>query len=400
MKQTINIPASKSLSNRWLILQYLYPELQIENLSSAQDTKVLKEALDTIRTSTENNVFINIGHAGTAMRFLTALTAGIEDKTFILDGSKRMRQRPIGILVDALRSLGAHISYLDQQNYPPIKISGTKLSAQHIEIPANVSSQYITALLLIAPKLPNGLQLTLQGKRVSTPYIEMSLGILRNLGVGLVSNAHSIKVFPTPQVQNTRIRIESDWSSASYFYGLAAILKKEISISSFYKNSLQGDSELVRIFSKFGIESLFNKDGTLLLRPISGFVKPDFLSFDLLRTPDLAQTLAVTCLAMGIKCRLTGLQTLKIKETDRLVALQNEMQKLGAYIRIDNTGLEIVNPSISTPEVSIDTYDDHRMAMSFAMLQKVYPQIRIKHPEVVVKSFPDFWEKLDYLDER
>lgn len=394
MKQTINIPASKSLSNRWLILEYLYPEFQIENLSSAQDTKVLKEALDTIRTSTENNVSINIGHAGTAMRFLTALTAGIEGKTFILDGSKRMRQRPIGILVDALRNLGAHISYLDQQNYPPIKILGTKLSALHIEIPANVSSQYITALLLIAPKLPNGLQLTLQGKRVSTPYIDMSLGILKSLGVNVVSNAHSIKILPTPQVQNTRIRIESDWSSASYFYGLAAILKKEISISTFYENSLQGDSELVRIFSKFGIESLFNKDGTLLLRPISGFVKPDFLSFDLLSTPDLAQTLAVTCLAMGIKCRLTGLQTLKIKETDRLVALQNEMQKLGTNIQINDAGLEIVNPSISTSNVSIDTYDDHRMAMSFAMLQKVYPQIRIKHPEVVVKSFPDFWEKI------
>ncbi len=393
MNQTIHIPASKSLSNRWLILQYLYPQLQIENLSSAQDTKVLREALDNIRT-TANITSINIGHAGTAMRFLTALIAGIEGKSFILDGSNRMRQRPIGILVDALESLGGKISYLEQQGFPPIKISGTKLNAQHIEIPANVSSQYITALLLIAPKLPNGLHLTLSGNRVSTPYVDMTIAILKSIGVGVVSDTHSIIVSPAPKIKSKRVHIESDWSSASYFYGLSAIFKKEIYISSFYKNSLQGDSELVDIFSKFGIKSLFQENGTLLLRPIPGFVKPDFLSFDLLRTPDLAQTLAVTCLAMGIKCRLTGLQTLKIKETDRLVALQNEMQKLGANIHIDDVGLEIITPSVSTSNVFIDTYDDHRMAMSFALLKKVYPQINIKHPEVVVKSFPDFWEKI------
>jgi 3-phosphoshikimate 1-carboxyvinyltransferase len=394
-QKTIQIPASKSLSNRWLILQYLWPELVLNNLSTAQDTKVLQEALLQINEA-KNPININIGHAGTAMRFLTALLSTIPEKTFILDGSARMRQRPIKILVDALKQLGADISYLNQEGFPPLKISGKKLYQTDVKMPQNVSSQYISALLLIATSLPNGLQIGLEGQAVSKPYVNMTLSILQKIGIDYRQTPHSIQILPAKKINPIEENIEGDWSSASYFYGAAAVLQKPVSISPFHPNSWQGDQKIMGYFEKLGVITKFD-NGYIHLKPQNDFTLPDYLEFDLIETPDLAQTLATTCLALGMVCKLTGLQTLRIKETDRLAALKTEMEKLGASVQITEQSLEITKPIVTNTKVSIDTYDDHRMAMSFAILQLKYPDIQINEPDVVVKSFPDFWTQFKYL---
>ncbi len=386
------IPASKSISNRLLILQYLYPSLKINNLSTAQDTVVLQDALHQI-DSKNGPISINIGHAGTSMRFLTALLSILEGHTFILDGSARMRQRPVKILVDALQKLGADISYLQNEAYPPLKITGKRLAGNEVTISQNVSSQYISALLLIASKLPNGLNLRLKGIQVSKPYVLMTLDILNSLGIPTEQTGDTIKVYPIKDIKEQSVNIEGDWSSASYFFGALAVLRKQpVTLMPFDKNSIQGDRKVADYFQSLGITTDFDKGQKIIIKPDKTFTKPEFLSFDLLGTPDLAQTLAVTCLSLGIKCRLTGLQTLHIKETDRLLALKTEMQKLGASVVITNDSLEIVSPEITQTNVNIDTYEDHRMAMSFAILQKKYPGLVINQPEVVKKSFPGFWE--------
>ena len=397
MKKTVlSIPASKSISNRLLILQYLYPELKIQNLSTAKDTHVLQQALANLQISKDGDtVAINIGHAGTAMRFLTALAAVLPNRQVKLDGSARMRQRPIRILVDTLRNLGADISYLQQEGFPPLSIKGKKISRSQVEINARVSSQYITALLLIAPRLPYGLSLQLVGETVSLPYIEMTLRILQALGIKTRVDETGIHIAPQTHLTRNHFDVEGDWSSASYFYGALALLKnQQLILKNFDENSLQGDRKIVDYFVRLGIETQFLPGHKILLQPVKNYRKPDFISFDLLDTPDIAQTLAVTCLGLGIKCRLTGLRTLRIKETDRLKALQNELQKLGAKVHITGDALEIKDAGIEQTQVEIATYDDHRMAMSFAVLQKNYPDIRIANPEVVVKSFPGFWELL------
>ncbi len=391
----IDIPSSKSLSNRYLILKFLFPNLKLKNLSSAKDTQILEKSLKKL-SSDKTNDKINIGHAGTAMRFLTALLSLQSDKRFILDGSERMRQRPIKILVEALQQLGADITYLKNEGFPPLAISGTKLLKEHITIAQNVSSQYITALLLIAPALPNGLKIHLTGKQVSKPYIQMTIAILKDLGIKVIEKEQVIEVYKTKNITTKTINIEGDWSSASYFYGAAAVLKQKLIIQKFNKQSIQGDRWIMQYFQKLGIESQFIEENKLLLRPIPNFIYPKKLSFDLINTPDLAQTLATTCLALGIKCHLTGLQTLKIKETDRLQALKNEMEKFGATVQISHNELKITTPIISRTNITIDTYEDHRMAMSFAILKLLYPQICINNPGVVEKSFPDFWEKFQF----
>jgi len=397
-KKTIKIPASKSLSNRWLILQYLYPNLSIDNVSTADDTKVLQKALNKLKTATSSPIKINIGHAGTAMRFLTALLATLDGKEFILDGSTRMQQRPIGILVEALRQLGADIQYLKNDDYPPLHIKGKQLNGTSVNISQNVSSQYISALLLIAPKLHNGLKINLKGQQVSKPYVQMTLDILKELNIANEQNDSQIHILPKKNVRSKQISVEGDWSSASYFYGAAAVLQaKNISLSPFDKQSLQGDAKIAEYFKSFGIETSFDESQTIKLSLIKNFKQPDYLEFDLLDTPDLAQTLAVTCLVLGIKCRLTGLQTLRIKETDRLSALKTEMEKLGAEVKITDDSLTLTKPTVTCTNVHIDTFDDHRMAMSFAILQKKYSEIRINHPEVVSKSFPEFWERFSLV---
>ncbi len=391
------IPASKSISNRLLILQYLYPSLKINNLSTAQDSIVLQKALSEINKNSAP-IKINVGHAGTAMRFLTALLSTLDGKQFILDGSNRMRQRPVKILVEALQNLGADISYLENEGYPPLQITGKTFDRNAVKITQNVSSQYISALLLIAPALPNGLTIYLEGKQVSKPYVQMTLGILQNLGIKTEQSAEKIKVFPSKDIEEQTFHIEGDWSSASYFYGATAVLRQQpVYLTPFDKNSIQGDRKVADYFKYFGVTTEFTNRQKIILIPEKNFQKPAILSFDLLETPDLAQTIAVSCLAMGIRCHLTGLQTLRIKETDRLLAMKTEMQKLGAVVEITDDSLEIIAPEISKTNIAIDTYDDHRMAMSFAILQKKYPDLVINQPEVVVKSFPDFWEKFDKI---
>ncbi len=392
MKEIL-IPASKSISNRLLILNYLFPAIRLENLSTAKDTEVLQESLRKINEENSRLVELNIGHAGTAMRFLTALLSSLENREFILDGSERMRNRPIGILVDALRNMGAEIVFLEKEGFPPLRIKGKKWKKSDVVLPGSVSSQYITALLLVAPSLPKGLKIQLDGEIVSKPYIDMTLGLLSQLGIKTSFEKNLITVESVEKIKPKKFTVEGDWSSASYFYGKAAVTKKDLVLKFFTSDSLQGDQKAIEYFSKLGIETHFLKDNKIQLKPIENFVLPDFLHFDLLQTPDLAQTLAVTCAALKVKCKLTGLQTLKIKETDRLEALYNELTKFGIDVFITEDSLEI--KAFDKPmegKIRIETYDDHRMAMSFAILKEKYA-FEIANPEVVVKSFPDFWEK-------
>jgi len=391
----IEIPSSKSISNRLLILQYLFPELEVKNFSNAKDTKLLQAAIEQIKNyNLTSPLSINIGHAGTAMRFLTALLSTIENKEFILDGSDRMRQRPIKILVEALLHLGAEIRYLNKEGYPPLYIKGKKLDKHRLNINANISSQYISALMLIAPKLPNGLEIVLNNEPVSSPYIQMTLDLMAYFGMETFFNNKIIRIKPIQNLKNTRFFVEGDFSSASYFFGLSAVSRKNFELYPFNKNSFQGDIKVIDFFKRLGVRTLFLNENKMIIEPVSNFVFPKKINFDLIENPDLAQTLAVTCLAMKIPCFLTGLQTLKIKETDRLQALKNEIEKFGVPVSIDNNTLSFNDFSnFHTQKISIKTYEDHRMAMSFAIIQKLYPQIKIENPEVVVKSFPDFWDK-------
>jgi len=388
----IVISGSKSESNRLLILQQLFPELQIENLSNSDDTKYLKRALEN-KTDT-----IDIGHAGTAMRFLTAYLAVQENKTVTLTGSTRMQERPIKILVDALLDLGADITYLKKEGYPPLLIKGKKLSENKLSIKGNVSSQYISALLLIAPTLPNGLEIHLDGIITSIPYIEMTLSLLKKIGVKITFKNTKIAVKP---IQNStfitqNLKIEPDWSSASYFYSIAALQPNtHIELVGLLKNSLQGDSVLPEIYKQFGVQTTYTQKGIILTSEKSTLYAK-LLTFNLSNTPDLAQTIAVTCLGLGINCHLTGLHTLKIKETDRLQALKNELEKIGAKVTITDKSLQLKSPSVLHKNKTIQTYEDHRMAMAFAPLSLKIPIYIDKH-EVVSKSYLKFWDDLSKL---
>jgi len=385
---SVIITGSKSESNRLLILQQLFANLSLKNVSNSEDTLVLKKGLNS------NELKIDIGHAGTAMRFLTAYVASLPTKKIVLTGSERMQQRPIKVLVDALISLGADIDYLHKEGYPPLKINGKKLTNKYVKINGNVSSQYITALLLIAPSLENGLTIELIGEITSVPYIKMTLQLLSQIGVMNSWNKNLIRVSPKKEIKTQTIIVESDWSSASYYYSLVALSKDgKLMLSHFKKDSLQGDAVLVAIYKKLGVSTNFKNDGIQLIRN-SKLDLPNSIELDLKNSPDLAQTIAVTCFGLGIKCTLTGLHTLKIKETDRLVALKNELEKLGAQIEITNDSLALKGGATINSNVSINTYKDHRMAMSFAPLAIKAP-ITIEDEKVVSKSYPDFWSDLE-----
>jgi len=387
--QTISISGSKSESNRMLILKELFSNIELKNLSTSKDTEVLQQALAS------NNTEINIGHTGTAMRFLTAFFATKKGKEIILTGSLRMQKRPVKILVNALRDLGAEITYLKKEGFPPLKIKGKILNKDTVSILGNVSSQYITALLLLAPSLKNGLEITLKGKITSKPYIEMTLNLLQKIGVQVDKNNNILKIYPKKNTQNTTISIESDWSSASYFYSFIALSGGDsVSLNKFFKESLQGDSKLVDIYKHFGVTTIFKKD-TIVLKKESDFNPKKHLQFDLNDTPDLAQTVAVTCVGLGVSCTITGLHTLKIKETDRLEALKNELEKLGAQISITEDSIAI-KPQKLKENITVKTYDDHRMAMAFAPLSLKVP-IYIENPSVVAKSYPNFWKDVELL---
>ncbi|PRX57858.1 3-phosphoshikimate 1-carboxyvinyltransferase [Flagellimonas meridianipacifica] len=384
---SIRITGSKSETNRLLLLRALFPNIQIENLSNSDDGRVMQKGLLAIKGE------VDIHHAGTAMRFLTGYFASQEGKEVVLTGSSRMKERPIQVLVDALKELGAEIEYVNKRGCPPLRISGKKLIKNKVALPANVSSQYISALLLIAPSLENGLELELVGKITSVPYIKMTLSLLDELGISTSFEGNKISVHPKKDVETKTMVVESDWSSASYFYSIAAMCRvgSQIKLSAYKKNSLQGDSVLQEIYTQFGVETSFS-DTEVTLNKVSRH-KTDFFEYDLSNAPDLAQTISVTCLGLGIGCHLTGLHTLPIKETDRLAALQTELTKLGAQVDIDAESLTLRSTSVINEGVPIDTYHDHRMAMAFAPLA-LRTNLFVNDAGVVSKSYPDFWEDL------
>jgi len=394
LQSSIQITGSKSETNRLLLLQALYPNVTLENTSNSDDSEVMTKVLQDSQFPTSSFQLHDIHHAGTAMRFLTAYFATQEDREVVLTGSPRMKERPIKILVEALQQLGAEIAYEENQGFPPIRIKGKKLSKSKVSLPADISSQYISALLLIAPKLENGMELALEGKITSIPYIRMTLALLNEIGTETSFIGNIITVKPLMAHNPKRITVESDWSSASYFYSIVALSKigTQIKLSSYKQDSLQGDSALAEIYKNFGVETVFNSDNSITILK-SEISNKQSAVFNLNDSPDIAQTIAVTCFGLGVGCHLTGLHTLKIKETDRLEALKTELDKLGAEIAVTDDTLTLEASSNINPNIVIATYNDHRMAMAFAPLA-LKTDIVINDAEVVSKSYPDFWEDL------
>lgn len=390
IQESITISGSKSESNRLLILQRLFSDLKIENLSDSDDSVHLQHALST------KELLVDIGHAGTAMRFLTAYFSVKKGREVVLTGSERMQNRPIKVLVDALRSLGASIGYEEKEGYPPIRIKGQKITRDKVQINGNVSSQYISALLLIAPSLEKGLEVELMGKITSVPYINMTLSLLHQLNVSATFEGNIIKVLPLHKTAQKIIVVESDWSSASYFYSVMAFSKigSEIKLSAYKKESLQGDSCLAAIYTHFGVTTDF-QENTVVLRKEQAH-NSTLLSLNLKNAPDIAQTISVTCFGLGVACELTGLHTLKIKETDRLEALREELTNLGAAISVTNESLHLEVSSTIHSDIAIKTYNDHRMAMAFAPLAFKAP-IQILDAEVVSKSYQSFWKDMQQV---
>lgn len=391
----IAITGSKSETNRLLLLQALYPGITFSNGSVSDDSIVMQKAISG------NEEVIDIHHAGTAMRFLTAYFAVQPGRVVTITGSSRMKERPIQILVEALRNLGATIEYLEKDGYPPIKIMGQKITGGSVTIKADVSSQYITALMLIAARLENGLTIILEGEITSRPYIEMTLALLNEAGISASMKGNTISILPMEQEINPKeIVVESDWSSASYFYSVIALAGKgsEVSLSAFKKNSLQGDNALVEIYSHLGVETVFANNTVTLKNSGTRYIEELNLKLD--NTPDIAQTVAVTCFGIGIACNLTGLHTLKIKETDRLEALKTELEKLGATISVNHDSLHLEAHNLFSEKqksinknVLIETYNDHRMAMAFATLGIKFP-VTVADAGVVSKSYPGFWKDM------
>ena len=383
----IQITGSKSESNRLLILQKLFGNIEIKNISNSQDTKLLQTALNSDEKT------MDIHHAGTAMRFLTSFFAVQEGVEKILTGSERMKQRPIKPLVEALRELGADIEYLENEGFPPLKIKGKKLEKNFVEIPADISSQFITSLILVGGKLENGLTINLLGEITSKPYIEMTLKLLSEIsGKSIILKDKTIQI-PNIKTQKTVFTVESDWSSASYFYSFSTLNRQKITLKNFNKNSLQGDSRITEIYSQFfGIDTIFNKNQQeITLIPKSNFSLPQSIQLNMNDCPDIAQTVCITASALKIPFEIGGLATLKIKETDRLSALQNELKKIGCETEITDNSIKSVLYTNPEKNISIATYGDHRMAMAFAPYSLIQ-EIEIQNPEVVEKSFPDFWE--------
>ena len=385
---TIQLPSSKSISNRALIINALgngthHPE----NLSDCDDTRVMIRALN------DDKETIDIMAAGTAMRFLTAYLS-VTPGTRIITGTERMQQRPIQVLVNALRELGADIEYVANDGFPPLRITGRELRKDTIRLPGNVSSQYISALLMIAPVLTNGLTIRLTGDIISHPYINLTLQLMNDFGVRAEwTDDHRLKVEPQAY-HSTPFYVESDWSAASYWYQIVALSKEaEVTLPGLFKDSYQGDSQVAGIFRSLGVETIY-KDKTVILKKNGKSVER--LDYDFINQPDLAQTFVVTCALLNIPFRFSGLQSLKIKETDRMAALITEMRKLGYILHeTDGSVLSWEGERCTTEEhPAIDTYEDHRMAMAFAPTCLALPEILINNPQVVSKSYPRYWEDL------
>ena len=386
----LNISGSKSESNRLLALRAFTSYFDIKNISDSDDTKVMLSAINS------NKEEIDIGHAGTAMRFLTSYFSSIENSSIVLTGSKRMRERPISILVDALRELEVEISYIEKEGYPPIRINGRQINNRHVNLPANVSSQYISSLMMLGISLKNGLVINLSTEITSLPYIEMTKKIIERIGGRVEINSNQIIVDSFTKKNILDQSVESDWSSASYFFSMVALSNSsDLTLSTFYKDSIQGDSNLAEIYKNFGVKTTFS-DNKINLSKYNNRIERK-ISLDLSDNPDLAQTIVLTCLGLGVDCDLYGLHTLKIKETDRLEALKSEILKFGVdQIDITDDSLHLQNNSILKSDIIVETYNDHRMAMSFAPLSIILP-IRINNPQVVTKSYVRFWDDIEKL---
>ncbi len=389
IQETICIPSSKSISNRMLIIRALSKQfLELKNLSDSDDTYVLKNALE------KNEAVKDVGHAGTAMRFLTAYLAAIPGE-FFLTGSPRMKQRPIGSLVTALRQLGAQIAYSENEGCPPLQIGGGVLKGGSIEIEAGISSQFISALMMIGPVLEGGLKLTLKGEVVSASYIEMTLSLMKQNGIDASFDGKQI-IVPKQAYKLKGLSIESDWSGASYWYQIAALLPgSSIKLPYLRPQSLQGDAVLVDIFETLGVKSQFRKDGVFLNS--QSIIKPESFEYDFTGCPDLVQTCAVTFCSMGIPFRFSGTRTLRVKETDRIAALESELKKFGFLLSSEESGSWIGWDGSQCEPLSdplVQTFHDHRMAMAFAPLAIGYGQIAIEDPGVVTKSYPAYWDDL------
>ena len=386
-KVTIPLASSKSESNRVLIMKKLAGENTIlHNLSSARDTQIMKGLL----SSTE--LELNVLDAGTVMRFMTAFLS-LSSNERILTGTDRMCKRPIGILVDALNEIGSQITYVGETGYPPIRIKGIETQKTNkLQIPGNISSQYISALLMIAPQLPKGLEIELEGEIYSLPYINMTLSLMSKFGIEYAFNGNIIKI-ENQAYEPTEYTIESDWSGASYWYSLVALAKEaEIKLSGLRANSFQGDSAIVEIMDQLGVKSEFLKDGVLLTKKENVSV----LRYDFRNCPDLAQTIIAIGAAKGIELEMTGLESLKIKETDRTAAMAKEVKKLGANLYehdIKTWKLSFNSDQPVASELEFDTYEDHRMAMALAPLATKYDLV-INDPKVVRKSYPEYWDHL------
>ena len=388
----IMLPASKSISNRALIINALANGTHpLENLSDCDDTQVMLRALQAQPGET-----IDIMAAGTAMRFLTAYLS-VTPGDRIITGTQRMKQRPIGILVDALRELGANIEYVEKEGFPPLRIQGTTLTKSHISLPGNISSQYISALLMIAPTLKNGLQVTLTGDIISRPYIDLTLQLMKDFGAQASwLNDHELKVEPQPY-RSTPYYIEGDWSAASYWHEIVAFSKDAtITLPSLFRKSYQGDSKMADQFAQLGARTSYKENGITILKPkMVDISQAIHVNLDFTNQPDLAQTFVVTCALQNITFRFTGLQTLKIKETDRIAALICEMKKLGYVLHeAEDSILYWDGERCERSGEAIDTYEDHRMAMAFAPACMVLPDICINNPQVVSKSYPRYWDDL------
>lgn len=390
VKGRITIDGSKSESNRLLILKSLFvPNAEIIGLSASNDTQIMRRALQS------NSETIDVEDAGTAMRFLLSYMAITCEKPIVLKGSSRMHERPIGVLVDQLKHLGAKIEYLEKENFPPLRISPANLKGNQIVINSEISSQYISALMMIAPKLENGLEIHLQGKTVSKPYLELTAHLMRELGLEVIMEEGLIKIDPANPNLNTKLKAEADWSSASYWFLVVALSKdSQMELKGLQENSRQGDRVVQDLFSKLGVKSNFKNEILYLEKQIHS-LSPS-LNFNLIDSPDLAQTLIVAMAALKITGKISGLRTLKIKETDRLVALKTELEKTGAKIQIGDDFLEIIEGVSSLENTVFNTWKDHRMAMSFAALSLISP-ITILEPQVVNKSYPNFWEDMKQL---
>ena len=385
----ISLPASKSISNRALILDALsYSPYDIENLADCDDTNVLVSALDS------NSTTFDIGAAGTTMRFLAAFLSKTVGE-WVITGSERMKQRPIKLLVDALNGLGARIEYLENDGYPPLKIVGSALVGGEIHLKGNVSSQYISALMMIAPCMLKGLKIVLEGKIISRPYINMTMQMMDEYGIDVDFLGNVIKIEPQ-EYQPIPYKVESDWSAASYWYEILSLVGKGgVFLKGLGENSYQGDSKVADLFEQLGVKTSYMEDG-VLLSPNGELTTR--MEYDFTDEPDLTQTFAVTCCLKGIPFKFSGLETLKIKETDRIAALINELAKLG-YVVYEPAESQLAwdgDRCEATSPISIATYHDHRMAMAFAPVALVTP-IVVENPQVVTKSYPGFWDDFEKL---